>query len=140
MLRAFTCPSPAALGLALDLCRTREQLLAENLLLRQQLITLRHQVKRPKLSSWDRFVMLIGTRFTARWREATLIVQPDTILRWHREGFRLFWGSKSRSRNLGRTQLNQELVQLIQQMATDNRLWGAERIRGELLKLGIRGV
>ena len=84
--------------------------------------------------------MLIGTRFTARWREATLIVQPDTILRWHREGFRLFWGSKSRSRNLGRTQLNQELVQLIQQMATDNRLWGAERIRGELLKLGIRGV
>jgi transposase InsO family protein len=113
-------------------------LLAENLLLRQRLLAVQRQVKRPKLSAWDRFIMLIGSRFAVRWREATLIVQPATILRWHREGFRLFWRFKSRSRKPGRPPIDPELVELIQRMATENRLWGAERIRGELLKLGVR--
>jgi putative transposase len=62
-------------------------------------------------------------------------LKPDTLLRWHRQGFQLFWKFKSRNR-AGRPKLDTETVALIQQMAHENRLWGAERIRGELLKLG----
>jgi putative transposase len=70
------------------------------------------------------------------WRGALLIVQPETVIRWHRESFRMFWKWKSRSR-AGRPKIPQEQINLIRQMATDNLLWGAPRIHGELLKLGI---
>lgn len=65
-----------------------------------------------------------------------MILKPATLLRWHRQGFKLFWRVKSRARR-GRPRLSPELVSLIQEMAADNPLWGAERIRGELLKLGL---
>ena len=65
-----------------------------------------------------------------------MILKPDTLLHWHRQGFRLFWRLKSHAR-LGRPRLSPEPVALIEQMAAENPLWGAERIRGELLKLGI---
>lgn len=71
------------------------------------------------------------------WKQALLIFQPDTLLRWHHQGFRLYGRLKSRPR-LGHPRLSKELVALIQQMAAENPWWGAERIRGELLKLGIR--
>jgi putative transposase len=70
------------------------------------------------------------------WRKVIVVVQPDTILRWHRAGFRLFWWRKSKPGN--RPRLTAETIELIRDMAKGNRLWGAERIRGELLKLGIR--
>jgi hypothetical protein len=70
------------------------------------------------------------------WKEALLIFKPYTLFRWHRQGLRLFWKFKSRNRG-GRPKLDTEIVALIQRMAQENRLWGAERIRGELLKLGL---
>jgi putative transposase len=71
------------------------------------------------------------------WKQALFIVQPETLLRWHRQGFKLFWKYKSRAASLT-PRISPETVSLIKEMARDNRLWGAERIRGELLKLGIR--
>ena len=73
-----------------------------------------------------------------RWRDALLLVKPETVLRWHREGFRLLWRWKSRSTKTPALRISPDLGQLIRRMAAENRLWGAERIRGELLKLGIR--
>jgi putative transposase len=73
----------------------------------------------------------------AYWRQASVIVQPDTVLRWHRELFKHFWARKSKSKG-GNHVLSDELIALIKRMATENRLWGAERIRGELRKLGWR--
>jgi hypothetical protein len=72
-----------------------------------------------------------------RWRDALLLVKPDTVLRWHREGFRLLWARRSRSSGPRESRLTPDVVTLIERMATENRLWGAVRIRGELLKLGI---
>jgi transposase InsO family protein len=127
-------------GAVLDLCRSKQELIEENILLRQQLIVLRRQVNRPQLTKADRalFVLLAGRLRT--WKSALLIVQPDTLLRWHRQGFRLFWKRKSRtaSREPKKPRLPAETVALISQMAAENRSWGAERIRGELLKLDIR--
>jgi len=73
------------------------------------------------------------SHFTKFWKQALHIVQPDTLLRWHRELFRLYW----RRRSQGKPKISPETIALIQKMAKENRLWGAERIRGELLKLGI---
>jgi len=70
------------------------------------------------------------------WKQALFIVQPETLLRWHRQGCKLYWKYKSRARS-ATSKISAETVALIQEMARDNRLWGAERIRGELLKLGI---
>jgi hypothetical protein len=70
------------------------------------------------------------------WRKAIVVVQPETILKWHRTGFRLFWRHRSKSRNAPR--LSPDKIDLIRDMAKRNRLWGAERIRGELVKLGVR--
>ncbi len=119
-----------------DLTRTRAELIAENALLRHQLGILRRQVKRPQLTKGDRVGLLFWVSRLAHWRQAILIVKPDTLLRWHREGFRLFWRWKTRARH-ARPCLPQPTIDLIRRMATDNHLWGAERIRGELPKVGI---
>src|SRR5215468_2314315 len=71
------------------------------------------------------------------WKQVLFLVQPETLLRWHRQGFQLFWKYKSRASS-SRPKLSAETVALIKEMAKDNQLWGAERIRGELLKLGLR--
>jgi len=71
------------------------------------------------------------------WKQALVIVQPETFLKWHRHGFRLFWKQKSKLRST-HTKVAAETIVLIKEMARNNRLWGAERIRGELLKLDIR--
>jgi putative transposase len=120
-----------------DLSRPRSELVAENALLRQQLIILRRQVKRPACTKTDRMLLVLLARIVRSWKQALLIVQPETLLRWHRQGFKLFWRYKSRAASLT-PRISQEAVALIQEMARDNRLWGAERLRGELLKLGIR--
>jgi hypothetical protein len=127
--------SPAR-GIVSDLTRSKSQLVAENLLLRQQLVVLSRSVKRPHFTRAERgpFVLLASKLET--WRDALLIVKPETVLRWHREGWRLFWKRKSRARSHG-PKVPAETIKLIRGIAADNRLWGAERIRGELLKLGI---
>lgn len=120
-----------------DLCRSKQELVMENALLRQQLIVLRRQVNRPHLTKADRAILVLLSSRLRTWKNALFIVQPDTLLRWHRAGFRLFWRRKSRTASR-KPRLATETIELIQQMALENRLWGAERIKGELLKLDIR--
>jgi putative transposase len=124
------------LGTLTDLGRSKSELIAENALLRQQLIVLRRQVKRPTFTKTDRLLLILLARLVRAWRQALLIVQPDTLLRWHRELFRLYWKRKSKTAS-HTPKVAAETIALIREMATNNRLWGAERIRGELLKLGI---
>jgi putative transposase len=126
-----------ASGVLSDLTRSRSDLILENTLLRQQLIVLNRQVKRPLLTHRDRFLLVLLARFTQFWKQTLHIVQPDTLLRWHRDLFRFYWRLKSkRKHNLPK--ISHETIDLIGKMAKENHLWGAERIRGELLKLGIR--
>ena len=127
------------LGTLSDLYRSKAELMAENALLRQQLIVIsrQNQHKRLRFTSLDRFlIMLLASRVSA-WKQALLILKPDTLLRWHRQGFRLFWKLKSKPKSI-EFKISPETVTLIKQMATNNQTWGAERIRGELLKLGIK--
>src|SRR5690349_9046531 len=129
--------TPLALATIADLGKSKSQLIAENALLRQQLIVLKRQVKWPMFTRTDRILLVLLARLVRTWQQALVIVQPDTLLRWHRELFRLYWKRKSKVSS-HRSKLAVETITLIRQMATNNRLWGAERIRGELLKLGIR--
>ena len=120
-----------------DLTRSRADLIVENALLRQQLIVLNRRVKRPLLTNRDRFRLVLLARCTRFWKQALHIVQPDTLLRWHRDLFRFYWRLKSKSKK-PKAKIPPETIALIRKMANENHLWGAERIRGELLKLGIR--
>ena len=121
-------------GIFSDLPRSRSDLIFENALLRQQLIVLNRQVKRPQITHRDRFRLLLLAHWARFWKQALQIVQPDTLLRWHRELFRFYWRQKSKRK----PKVSVETTQLIRLMAKENSLWGAERIRGELLKLGIK--
>lgn len=128
----------AAVGATRDTVRSRADLIAENALLRQQLIVIRRKIKRPALRDGDRILMVLLARWNSAWRDALHLVKPDTLLRWHRDIFKLIWRRKSRSKGDQPKRLNPETCTLIRTMARDNVTWGAERIRGELLKLGIR--
>ena len=123
-------------GTIADLARSKPQLVAENLLLRQQLLVLNRAGKRPRCTRADRALVVALASKVQRWREALLIVRPETVLRWHRQGWRLFWKAQSRATSQ-EPKIAVETIALIKQMAASNRLWGADRIRGELLKLGI---
>ena len=111
--------------------------IAENLFLRKQLALFQERkVKSRRSTAATRAFMVLLSRFFD-WREALVIVKPETFLKWHRTAFRRFWGWKSRNR--GRPRLPKNLRELIRQMAHDNPTWGEERIANELkLKLGIR--
>ena len=124
-------------GALADLSRSRPDLIVENALLRQQLIFLNRQIKHPKLTNSDRIRFVFLAKLTKNWHQALHIVQPDTLLRWHRDLFRLYWWQKSKPHDR-KPRLTPAIIELIQQIARENRLWGAERIRGELLKLGIK--
>src|SRR5918911_5564182 len=97
----WTTPRPVALaaGLAADLTRSRGELLLENALLRQQVLVLRRTVKRPALTPLDRGLLVLLASRLQTWASALLIVRPETLLRWHRQGFQLFWRRKSASRS-----------------------------------------
>ncbi len=138
-LSALTKPATPSLagGLVTDLLRSKQELVLENALLRQQLIVLNRSVKRPALTATDRGLLVLLASWLRTWASALVIVQPETVLRWHRQGFRLFWRRKSTPASQT-PRIPAETVALIKQMATENRLWGAERIQGELLKLDIR--
>jgi putative transposase len=123
-------------GTAVDCVRSKPELLMENALLRHQVVVLRRSVKRPVLTSADRALLVLLAGRLHSWRQALLIVQPNTLLCWHRAGVRWFWKRKSPPKP-GRPSLPEATIALIQDMAANNPLWGAERIRGELLKLDI---
>jgi len=119
-----------------DLFKPPRRLEVENLFLRHQLnIALRRAPQRVRLRAGDRTLMVWMTRRWPSLLGLSRVVQPDTILRWHRAGFRAYWRWKSRGR-LGRPRVSRELRELIQRMSKENPLWGAPRIHGELLKLG----
>lgn len=127
------------LNTALDLTRSKSELVLENALLRQQLIVFKRESKRPRLTWRDRAIIVLLASKLLKWKEALIIVQPDTVLRWHRELFKRFWKRKSKTQpKQGRPPLADDLVALIKRLVKENLTWGAERIRGELLKLGIR--
>jgi hypothetical protein len=109
--------SHQVIGMLADLKRSKRELIAENMFLRQQLLVV--------LASWIK-----------GWKEALIVVKPDTLIGWHRWGFKLFWRRKSRVRQ-GRPPIAPETIVLIEEMAIHNRTWRAKRIQGELLKLGI---
>jgi len=116
--------------------QTRRQLAVEILALRHHLGVLKRSVKRPRLSNVDRGLWVLLSRRWARWSDALIIVKPATVIKRHRAGFRRYWTWRSRSKG-GRPAISPEVRALIKRMATAN-LWGAPRIHGELLKLGIQ--
>jgi transposase InsO family protein len=117
--------------------KTRARLEAEIILLRHQVNVLHRRLpSKPKLTVADRLLFVWLYRLFPSVLAAIAIVQPETIIRWHRTGFRLYWRWKSRSRG-GRPKVPMEIQRLIREMSLANRLWGAPRIHGELLKLGI---
>ncbi len=139
-LMAATTPAAPALvaGTLSDLVRGKPALVVENALLRQQLVILQRSVTRPRCTPADRTLLVLLASRVRLWRHAVLIVQPDTVLRWHRQGFRLLWRRKLHPTSSPKPKVAPETIALIRAMAVVNRSWGAERIRGELLKLHIR--
>ena len=122
--------------LVADIFKSRLRLEAENLFLRHQLnIALRRAPPRLRLRGSDRAFLVWITRIWPDLSDLAQVVQPETILRWHRSGFRAFWRWKSRNR-AGRPKIGRGLRDLIQRMSRENPLWGASRIHGELLMLG----
>ena len=127
-------------GAGRSLVRTTGDLALENLALRHQICVLRRALgeRSVRFGNWDRALWMVLARRWAGWRSALAIVQPATVIRWHREGFKRFWRRKSGvGRCGGRPALDRELVELIQRMSRANVTWGAPRIRNELAKLGI---
>ena len=112
---------------------SRSCLLIENFALRQQLAVLTAKRPRPRMRVADRVFWLGLRRFWPQWKEALVIIQPDTVVRWHREGFRKYWTWKSRRRSVGHPFTKAEIRALVRRMAAENLTWGAPRIHGEVL-------
>jgi len=125
------------LGFFRSALEERRNLALQNLALRQQLAVLKRNQKRPTIRAKDRLFWVWLSRMWTGWRESLIIVQPDTVIKWHHKSFRLFWTKLSRRKTGGRPSIKREVKSLIRQMAQANPLWGAPRIHGELLKLGI---
>jgi len=119
------------------LCGGHRQLALENLALRHQLAVYKRTTTRPKLRTTDRLFWVWLARVWAEWRQPLVIVTPDTVLRWQRRRFREYWTQLSRRPTRGRPPIHAEIKALVLRMAAANPLWGAPRIHGELLKLGI---
>ena len=121
VLRVFVC--------------SRSDTALEVLALRQQVAVLKRQRPRPTLTRLDRFFWTTLRHLWPRWSDVLLIVKPETVVRWHRAGFRLYWRWRSRQRG-GRPRISEEIGTLIRRLAAENADWGAPRIHGELVKLG----
>src|SRR5207302_3840114 len=118
--------------------RSRASLGLENLALRHQIGVLHRSAgKRPKLTAGDRLLWICLSRLWRDWRSALAIVKPETVVAWHRAAFRLFWTWKVRCGKPGRPVISSEVRDLIRKICRENPGWGAPRIHGELLKLGI---
>jgi len=111
--------------------------LLENLVLRQQLAVLKRRHPRPHIELFDKFFWVLASRFWAGWKQALIVVSPETVVRWHRAGFAMYWRVISRRRGvIGRKHIPKEVRDLIFRMVAENPTWGAPRIHGELLMLG----
>jgi len=135
--KQWTKPDTESLvvGTVVDAARSKRDLIAENAFLRQQLIVFKRQAPRPSLTPKDRGLLVFLASNVRGWQDALLLVKPDTLTKWHREGFRIYWRRKSKSKTR-KPRISPEAIALIQQMALENRTWGAKRIRDELRKLG----
>jgi hypothetical protein len=124
-------------GVLVGLFRGRGKLELENLALRQQLTVLKRRHPRPRLDLFDKLFWVIAQQFWSTWKEALIVVTPETVVRWHRAGFRFYWRLLSRGRRpAGRRRISKEVRDLIYRMVAENPSWGAPRIHGELLMLG----
>jgi len=124
------------LGLLKASIRARQHLVAENLALRHQLAVLKRSVKRPRIEDSDRIFWILMRCTLNQWAECLHIVQPETVLRWHRKGFKYYWRRKSKPKTPGRPTIGWKLVHLIRRMSQENVTWGAPRIQAELATLG----
>ena len=125
----------ALLAAARVFFRSRHDTALEILALRQQLAVLKRTRPRPRLNSVDRLFWTTLRRVWSRWAEVLVVVKPETVVGWHRAGFRLFWRWRSRARG-GRPKTTAEIRALIRHLADENSTWGAPKVHGELLKLG----
>ena len=114
---------------------SRIALASENLALRQQLAVLNRKIHRPRLHRRDRFFWVILSQLWKNWREALIIVKPETVIKWHRQGFRLYWRLKSKA-PVGRPKIDKEIRELIGKISRENPLWGVPRLQAELRLLG----
>lgn len=125
------------IGVFLRLFRSRQSLLVENLALRQQVAVFKRQRRRPRLTAADKLFWVLLHRFWSSWKTALILVSPDTVVRWHRAGFQMYWRLISRVRKrVGRRPVSKEIRELIFKMVAENSTWRAPRIHGELLMLG----
>src|ERR1700726_4813289 len=125
-----------SLGPLVRLLRARRSLLLENLALRQQLAVLKRRHPRPRLNLLDKLFWVAVRRFWSGWQQSLIAVTPETVVRWHQAGFRLYWKLISKVRRpVGRRQTSKEVQELIFRMVVENPTWGAPRIHGELLML-----
>src|SRR5215469_13229100 len=125
------------LGSIFRVFRKRSGLLLENLALRQQLAVLKRHRPRPQIRLFDKLFWVLAKRFWTKWKEALIVVSPETVVRWHRAGFAMYWRAISRTRGvIGRKHIPKEARDLIFRMVAENPTWGAPRIHGELLMLG----
>jgi putative transposase len=126
------------LGAVVRVFRSRRSLMIENLALRQQLAVLKRKQPRPRLGALDKLFWVVARRLWPQWKEALVLVLPDTVVRWHRSGFKLYWAMlcKTRKRVGGGRRISKEARALIFRMVTENPSWGAPRIHGEFLMLG----
>ena len=125
------------LSLSILIFAMNRHLVIENLSLRQQQAVMKRHVKLPTIRTRNRIFWAIVSNLWKDWKSALIIVQPDTVIRWHRKGFRLFWKFKSSRRRVRRPSIDSNIRRLIEDMAMANPLWGAPRIHGELMKLAI---
>jgi putative transposase len=119
------------------ICRGHRTVVLENLALRQQLVVFRRTVRRPQLRTRDRLFWVLLTKAWPEWRSALMVVQPDTVVRWHRQWLRRRWTERSTHARPGRPSTAAVIRRLVDKMGAANPLWGAPRIHGELVKLGI---
>ena len=116
------------------LFKSRQNLILENLALRQQLDVQQRSIRRPKIKNIDRIFWVWLSRIWDHWRSSLIIVKPPTVIGWHKKGFNLYW--KWKSGRVGRPTIDWELIKLIRRLQKDNSTWSAQRIQGELTKLG----
>ncbi len=122
-----------------SLFRDRRALVLENLALRQQLAVYKRVQKRPRLRSTDRVFWVLLSRLWDGWRMPLILIRPEAVIRWHRQGFKLYWRRKSRAKKIGRPKISLEHINFIRRMSADNPTWGEDKIFEELsLKLGIK--
>ena len=134
----FASPPDTLSGMhkIIEIFADRAALHTEILALRQQVSVLKRKRPRPSLRKADRVFWVILSCLWPGWRHALVIVRPETVIGWHRKGFRLFWTWKSRRGKPGRPPVSREIRYLVRRMSRENTRWGAPRIHGELLKLG----